>query len=821
MLLCGAGLATLGCNKELSNSPEQIYQDSWLKLRKGDTAAALQETDVALQKFSSTSSEWHWRFLHLKAEILVWQRRSGDALALLRDPLPSSYANTDLPVWRNLSLGMANAFLLKFDSAQSHLSDAESLAHSQHPDLLGEVELRKGTLAFYRQDFAGAEMAYQKALGYAREEKNGFLQAAALGSLGLVATKTERYDESLDWNRQALQLSQTLDAEVSVAKTLGNMGWAYYELGDFENALDLYEQAIGASKKAGLQGPQVDWQINVGNVHHSTGDLAAARGDYQEALSLARNFENQIAMTECYENLAILDLEAGQLDPAEQNARLAATFVREHNDPYLQLYAQLIGARIEIGKANYTEAEKLLTQVIRDQNGRASQIWEAEARLAEAYAQERRKQEADREYRTALQTIESARVSLKEEGLRLSFLSNPISYYSDYIDFLMSQNRSNDALEVAELSRARTLADGLGAGATSLKFPLSYFQPQQIAQRLHASLLFYWIGERNSYLWVIGPTKTAWFKLAKASEIEPVVKAYRKAVLVIHDARDAGSAEGKQLYSMLVEPAKKLIPAGSRVIVLPSESLYGLNFETLIVPDPQPHFWIEDVTVTTGNSLSLLASSATRAAPKEKSLFLLGDTESPGPAFPPLPQVREEMKLVEKYFPQSQTKVLEGKQATPSAYLGSNPERFSYVHFVTHGTASQTRPLESAVILSREGDSYKLYARDIVKHHLNASLVTISACNGSGTRAYSGEGLVGLSWAFLRAGAHNVIGALWEVSEASTPQLMDAFYGELFQNKDPATALRDAKLKLLHSADADSVFKKPFYWAPFQLYAGS
>jgi CHAT domain-containing protein len=272
---------------------------------------------------------------------------------------------------------------------------------------------------------------------------------------------------------------------------------------------------------------------------------------------------------------------------------------------------------------------------------------------------------------------------------------------------------------------------------------------------------------------------------------------------------------------MLVEPAKKLIPSGSRVIVLPSESLYGLNFETLIVPDPQPHFWIEDVTLATGNSLSLLASSATRSAPKQKSLFLVGDTESPGPAFPPLPQVREEMKLVEKYFPQSQTKVLEGKQATPTAYLGSNPERFSYVHFVTHGTASQTRPLESAVILSKEGDSYKLYARDIVKHHLNASLVTISACNGSGTRAYSGEGLVGLSWAFLRAGAHNVIGALWEVSEASTPQLMDAFYGELFQDKDPATALRNAKLKLLHSPDADSVFKKPFYWAPFQLYAGS
>ena len=137
---------------------------------------------------------------------------------------------------------------------------------------------------------------------------------------------------------------------------------------------------------------------------------------------------------------------------------------------------------------------------------------------------------------------------------------------------------------------------------------------------------------------------------------------------------------------------------------------------------------------------------------------------------------------------------------------------------VTHGTASRAHPLDSAVILSPEGESSKLYARDIVKQRLAAYLVTISACNGSGIRAYSGEGLVGLSWAFLRAGAHNVIAALWDVNDTSTPQLMDKLYEELARGRDPATALRAAKLSLLHS---DSVYKKPFYWAPFQLYAGS
>jgi CHAT domain-containing protein len=106
-----------------------------------------------------------------------------------------------------------------------------------------------------------------------------------------------------------------------------------------------------------------------------------------------------------------------------------------------------------------------------------------------------------------------------------------------------------------------------------------------------------------------------------------------------------------------------------------------------------------------------------------------------------------------------------------------------------------------------------------VQHRISASLVTISACKGAGTN-YSGEGLVGLSWAFVRAGAHNVISALWEVSDASAPQLMDSLYAELTQGTDPATALRDAKLAMLH-ANSNSVFKKPFYWAPFQLYSGS
>src|SRR4029077_15574021 len=110
--------------------------------------------------------------------------------------------------------------------------------------------------------------------------------------------------------------------------------------------------------------------------------------------------------------------------------------------------------------------------------------------------------------------------------------------------------------------------------------------------------------------------------------------------------------------------------------------------------------------------------------------------------------------------------------------------------------ASRLSPLDSAIVLSKTrgaDDSFKLYARDIMQHPLNADLVTISACYGSGERSYAGEGLVGLSWAFLGSGAHNVIAALWEATDTSTEQLMGTLYDELDKGASLDNALRTAK----------------------------
>jgi CHAT domain-containing protein len=108
-----------------------------------------------------------------------------------------------------------------------------------------------------------------------------------------------------------------------------------------------------------------------------------------------------------------------------------------------------------------------------------------------------------------------------------------------------------------------------------------------------------------------------------------------------------------------------------------------------------------------------------------------------------------------------------------------------------------------------------LYAREIADLKLQPDLVTISACRSAGSKAYSGEGLIGFAWAFLEAGAHNVVAGIWNVDDAAAPLVMEEFYKQWRAGAAPPAALREAKLKLMRTGGA---FRKPYYWGPFEVF---
>jgi CHAT domain-containing protein len=717
------------------------------------------------------------------------------------------------------------ARLHKFPEAEEAVERAERMCQALPEASCGDVLLARGVLAVQRGQIELAKQFFQQSLDFGRVHHDDFLEATALLNLGATSLQEEHFDAAIDWTDAAYQAAQAHGFGNTTRTALGNLGWAYYKLGDYEKSLELSVEAEKRASQVGNFVLDLYWTTNVGYVYASRGDFLRAQQSYLKALNLATKINSREGMYNALRALALVSVQNGALEDARKYSDQAITIAQTDHNRLNELYPLLVKGLIAAQAQNRTEAQLLFEEVRKDQTANASLQWRAERGLAHLYEEENRPDLADREYRAALSLFEGARASLTRNDAKLPFSTNAAGIYDDYIHFLVGHGNSEKALRWADYSRARTLAEGLDP--TTKQIPASRVasprvsNPTDIAQRAHGVILFYWLGEKQSYLWAITPQRTNLYLLPAGAEIDRAVQHYRKALGGPQDVLESADSDGRYLYDTLIAPAHALLPQNAKVFIVPDGSLNNLNFETLLVGESRLHYWIEDATIANASSLRLLgAASSGATAKRTRKLLLIGNSIAPNDRYPELPKASVQMESVAAHFSPGERQILARNQATPASYFSSDPGQFSYIHFVAHGTASRLSPLDSAIVLSKssaEDDSFKLYARDIVRRPLRAQLVTISSCYGAGERAYSGEGLVGLSWAFLRAGARNVIAALWEASDASTEQLMGKFYEEIEQGRSPDAALRTAKLALLHG----SAFHNPFYWAPFQLYVGS
>ena len=805
--------------------PQSAYEHALQTFQHGDLKRSLEDAKEGYDEFHTVSADWRWKFRILEANAMVSQQKSADALALLAsEPEPPS--SGELAVQLRRLESAAYAARGNLPEAQQRLTHAERLCSvSDSPACSGVISLR-AWLDMQMGDFRSAQRLFGQALISARKSRNRFLEANALLNLSWSALRLTHFDEALDWASDARQIAVPDDFSGLAQKALGNMGDAYYRLGDLEKAEGMFIEAANQAERLSAIASQVGWLLNAGYIDLDAGRLPAAQQTFEQSLKLARQISSRENVVTALEALAFVSERTDKLDEAKRYADEALAMAQADKSGPDIVYARLGQGRVAARLHETELAEDNFRFVEESKDTPVFLKWEAERSLARLYEDEDHSASAEREYRSALTTFETARSELKHEDSRLPFLSNAARIYDDYIHFLVARGKTVEALQVAEYSRGRTLAEGLGLLQKETSFKPASLDAQGVAQRAGGTILFYWLGGKQSYLWAITPQKTSLFTLPPGSEIDAATQRYRKALGGPQDVLESADQDGRWLYRTLIAPAQARLKKEAKVFIVPDGSLNNLNFETLLVPaanpsQPKLRYWIEDVTIANASSLRILGTARTRKDKRDRSLLLVGNSITPNEEYPELSQAAAQMESVARHFPAENEKILTRQAATPSAYLASNPERFSYIHFVAHGTASRLSPLDSAIVLSKTGaedDSFKLYARDIVSYHqqrpLRADLVTISACYSAGERAYSGEGLVGLSWAFLRAGSHNVIAALWEATDASTQLLMDKLYDELEKGASPDAALHAAKLSLLHH----SAFHSPFYWAPFQLY---
>jgi CHAT domain-containing protein len=810
--------SVLGC-KDKRASLEKQYTEARLLYQQGYIDQPLPLAEAGY-KHSTNYPDLNWKFRVLTAEARTRKGQYDAALEVL-SPEPPSNIPSEIFWRRRIAQALSLCKLGRYPETEDRFAQATALRAEP-----GALNYARGRCDEYQHDFKDAEN-YLRLVTAQSSTLDPFLKAYALATLAELVRRDLHYDDALDLNKECLAILRSLHAPPLEELVLGNLGTVYLDLSDFNNALENSEPAAKMAAQLNLKRNQQIWLMHIGTAQSIEGQSGMAEQSYNHALAIATELRDNDVIADCLYGLTMVKLGQHQLNEAEkyhlQEFKLGLKEVSLTD-------WQFADAAIAAARGNYAKATLGFREVLQHQEDEDAkqhlfhfkQIWLIQSRLAGAYAAQGNSSEAEKWFQRSIATMDAGIKSLKHPELRTALRDNtPI--YDGYVTFLISQKQYAKALQVAQAGRARTLL--LDEEKPTSKTPVAedakvwLSKIQHYLARDKSVLLSYFETRDECYLWTVTATQLRLFPLGiKQPDLDYLIDSYQKEITDHLPLAD--SAAAKKLYQIMVQPASDLLPKGSHVIVVADSKSYSINFETLVSSQDREHYWIEDVELENASSIDLLIDPHPKRV-VAKGLLLIGAPVQVDAHFPELPHARDEIEAVRKHFPSGKITSFAGRDATPDSYLDSLPGMYKFIHLATHGTPNEIDPLQSAIILSTGKDgNFKLLAQGIIGNNvrLNADLVTISACEGVGKNLQSLEGLLGLEWAFMRAGAHQVVAALWDQDDAVTPALMDDFYDQITKGKSATDALHHAKLSILK---AGGFHASPYYWASLQLYTRS
>ncbi len=805
----GVILAPIGCTGSAPPSISETVAEVQADLRRGNLARATERIEQRIEEAGSDpDSADVWRLRLLRADVLITRSDIDAAMPFIEAALPETSEFAALRGRQQFLQARVHVARGQLEQAAAALDRASQLAPDE-ADLGFDVEILYSQIRYRMGQWGDAERRLKDVVQQTAAAGDHYREALALNNLGMGFVVRSRFDEALPYFERILALGE-LDGMTVSGLASNNAGICLARLGQYDRAEAAQRRAIEIHKDGGVQN-YLQALGELGNTFLLQQDAERALPLLQQAFDTA--VESGLAAEAALwaRNLASAHTRFGRWDEAERYIAEARR-LEPNARPASELFAEVTAAQVTAGKGQRDAARRQFEAVLQKSGSESSVRLIAYDGLSRLAIEEGRSQEAARHFEAALAEAERTRADLVRADWRLSFLARRISFYQAYVNLLAGQGRVDRALEIADSSRGRVLAEGHGVEAPARVTAASF---RRLARDTGSVLLFYWLAPRESRVWVVTGDAVRSESLPPAADIEKLVADHQSVMQnAVADPLAPGPTAGDRLYQALVAPIQSHIPPGASVVVVPDGALGRINFETLTTGEGTErgkHYWIEDVTIQIAPSLALLQRQAARTSPA--SLLLVGNPTPRAPEFPALSYASAEMSGIAKHFGAANVTSLAGEQATPDAFRAAAPERFSAIHFTSHAVASLESPLDSAVILSGPAQGFKLYARDVAAMPLAADLVTVSACRSAGERAYTGEGLVGFAWAFLRAGSRRVVAGLWDVDDRSTAMLMDEVYARIAKGAAPAAALREAKLALIKQG-----FPKPYYWAPFQLF---
>jgi CHAT domain-containing protein len=661
---------------------------------------------------------------------------------------------------------------------------------------------------FMRGNLDAALQAVQRALAGETERTSNASRIEVRERLGDLYAAAGNHEKASEVYRETIELARRLKIPISEGHSLGYLAWSQFQLGRAKEALPLILQALELVRQDGSRLIERIFVYYLAEIQKALQQHEAALANYRQAMSAVERARAQALPTEVSRGGMVSSYQrvfAGAIDllvdmrRQEEALKIAETY---HARAFLDVLAESrIDLRADLDKEQRRREDRIFERI----SGIQKELWRPKV------APERQSQ-----LNKELQEAEAELESFQREMRR----ANPRYASVKYPQLLQTSRISEELLD----------AD--------------------------SALIEYVVSEPGSFAWVVRRGKIACVRLPGKKAIDGLIADYRNSLsekvtsLTLNTALARLNAGGQRLYRQLFQPLEALIGTASRLIIVPDGGLAYLPFETLVGERPSGagrgatgEYLIERFAISYAPSASALAAiqTAARELPKGgKGMIAFGDplyapvtqsnplTEAlqsttlrltePADHHKQLPYTRKEIQEIGSLFPSSEQKTYLGAEAREQNVKAEDLSRYRYVHFAAHGIIDEEYPARSGIVLSAEPNSREdgvLQMSEVMRLKVNADLVTLSACRTGLGKLLNGEGMIGLTRAFLYAGASSVVVSLWNVNDTATADLMRGFYRNLQRGLAKDQALRQAKRELINGQKR--AWRHPYFWAPFVL----
>jgi CHAT domain-containing protein len=723
-----------------------------------------------------------------------------------------------------------------------------------------------GTLAAVHRELGAPEDAlhhYRQALELWREVGNRSGEATVLREMGRTHAALGETAVALQHYQQALDLHRAM-GDRAEAGTLFHIGMAHKELGDLGKAAEILMEALRLSQETKDLPHEASVRSGLGQVYAARGDAQKAIAHLEQALALRRRLSDRAEEAFVLHELAKVELGLGQVTQGRQRLEAALGLIEGVRDEVAshELRAALV--------ARSASVHELYLDVLMQEHRRDPAAG-FEARAFEASERGRVQSLLEQLAESHLDLREGADPALIE---REALLQEQLRFKLEQQMRLLTGPHTPAGVAAAEAevqaarsdygmlqARIRVASPRYAALRQPQVLSLAEVQ-QQVLDPAGTLLLEYALGDERSFLFAVTSGSLRSFTLPGRAEIEA---AARRAYDLLTQRRVKAGAEGERaealgaLSRMLVEPVAAEL-GSERLLVVADGALHYVPFAALPVPGRPSVVLGAEHEIAAAPSASLLAALRQEAAGRKRAARTLavfadpvfsrddervrskpgrsaraigGDRWAPSPeptrsaaegglgaeVLPRLPFTRREAQAILALAPARDTRVALSFDATRQAAVGGVLSDYRFVHFATHGFFNDAHPELSGLVLSlvdRDGKPQEgfLSAGEVFNMKLSADLVVLSGCRTALGKQMKGEGVVGLTRAFMYAGTSRVLASLWNVDDAASAALMTRFYeGMLKGGLPPARALQRAQLAVARQRQ----WRNPYYWAAFQL----